>query len=350
MRYWQNESAVEKVGCFKVRLSYLLLSLSHRFFHAFLGLFEANGFTGHKIRIWNKHQNCKREFCFLWSWSDIAYVTTYDDYQMWLWCRIVLCFCSHFRRVKETNDDDEIIVRTFVNQQLLEIAAILDYSMDEMGRYAILLVGVFEENARLLQWLVFFSSVQRDRSTFCSFVQHHQLELRTSKTYSKRQKLVQNKKIDVQNLENIGSPLVFFTRIFFGTMRLFFGFHQRIPFVCFDILQHNGCQKNPKGLPFYIFRHCDTVKKISFLIFFRKFLNLPRVSLIFFIFCNQLEFHKVQRVPLSQFWALDIAPTLAVPCLLFFSAPQFIAEREENHDLCCVFFPNSAKTPLFTPF
>ena len=29
------------------------------------------------------------------------------------------------------------------------------------------LVGVFEENARLLQWLV-FSSVQRDRFTFCT--------------------------------------------------------------------------------------------------------------------------------------------------------------------------------------
>ena len=37
------------------------------------------------------------------------------------------------------------------------------------------------------------------------------------------------KNIDVQNLENVGSPLVFFTLIFFGTMRLFlkfFGFHQ----------------------------------------------------------------------------------------------------------------------------
>ena len=37
---------------------------------------------------------------------------------------------------------------------------------------------------------------------------------------------------------------------------------------------------------------------------------------IFLIFCNQLEFHKAQRVPLLQFWALDIAPTLAVPGLL----------------------------------
>ena len=54
-----------------------------------------------------------------------------------------------------------------------------------------------------------------------------------------------------------------------------------LPFVCFDILQHNGCRKIPKGPPFYIFRHCDTVQK-SYFIFFRKFLkNLPRVPFIF---------------------------------------------------------------------
>ena len=183
---------------------------------------------------------------------------------MWLWCRIVLCFCSHFRRVKETNDDDEIIVRTFVNQQLLEIAAILDYSMDEMGRYAILLVGVFEENARLLQWLVFFSSVQRDRSTFCSFVQHHQLELRTSKTYSKRQKLVQNKKIDVQNLENIGSPLVFFTRIFFGTMRLFLDSTKGFPSFVSIFCNTMDVKKIPKGSPFTFFGTVTLLKKSHF--------------------------------------------------------------------------------------
>ena len=33
------------------------------------------------------------------------------------------------------------------------------------------------------------------------------------------------------------------------------------PFICFDILQHDGCQKVAKGPPFYIFRHCDTVQK-----------------------------------------------------------------------------------------
>ena len=46
-----------------------------------------------------------------------------------------------------------------------------------------------------------------------------------------------------------------------------------LPFVCFNILQHNGCQKFSKGPPFYIFRHCDTVQM--------SVQNL-------FIFCNQL--------------------------------------------------------------
>ena len=65
-----------------------------------------------------------------------------------------------------------------------------------------------EEFARLLQWLVFFRQFNSIGPLFCSFVQHHQLELRTSKTNSKRWNLVQNKNIDVQNLEN-RIPLVF---------------------------------------------------------------------------------------------------------------------------------------------
>ena len=39
-------------------------------------------------------------------------------------------------------------------------------------------------------------------------------------------------------------------------------------------------------------------------------------SIFFFIFCNQLEFHKARRVLPFQFWALDMAPTLAVLGLL----------------------------------
>ena len=83
----------------------------------------------------------------------------------------------------------------------------------------------------------------------CSIVQQ-QLELRTSKTYSKRQNLVHNKNIDVQNLENIG-PLWCFPLGFFRHYATFFGFHQRVS--PSDNLQHNGCQKIPKSPPFTIF-------------------------------------------------------------------------------------------------
>ena len=44
-----------------------------------------------------------------------------------------------------------------------------------------------------------------------------------------------------------------------------------LAFVCFDILQHNGSRKIAKGPPFYIFRHCDTVQKSHFKIFFGNF-------------------------------------------------------------------------------
>ena len=140
------------------------------------------------------------------------------------------------------------------------------------------LVGVLEENVRLLQWLVFFSQFNAIDRIFCSFVQHHQIELRTSKTYSKRQSLVQNKNIDVQNLENIGCPpLVFFTRIFFGTMRLFWNFldsNKGSPLRLFRYFATQWISKNPTGSPFYIFWHSDTVQK-SHLNFFWGLANVP---------------------------------------------------------------------------
>ena len=70
-------------------------------------------------------------------------------------------------------------------------------------------------------------------------------------------------------------------------MRLFFEIFwiapKDAPFICFDILQHNGCQKIAKGPPFYIFRHCDTVQKSHFKKFFWEIFScLQRVPLQFF--------------------------------------------------------------------
>ena len=62
------------------------------------------------------------------------------------------------------------------------------------------------------------------------------------------------------------------------------------PFKFFDILQQTEVSKSPKGPPFLVFRHYETVSKISFFVFFRKFFQkififfkcLQRVLLNFF--------------------------------------------------------------------
>ena len=157
----------------------------------------------------------------------------------------------------------------------------------------------------------FFGQFNAIGQLFYSFVQHHQLELRTSKRYSKRQNLVQNKNIDVQNLKNIGL-LVFFTRIFFGTLHFFLkfsGFHQRVSPSFVQIFCNTMDVKKSQRVPPLTFFDTVTLFKNLILIFFQNFQN-------------QLEFHKAQRVPLLQFWALDIAPTLAVPGLFQIKGPR----------------------------
>ena len=88
-------------------------------------------------------------------------------------------------------------------------------------------------------------------------------------------------------------PLVFFTRICFGTKRLFWTFLD-----------------STKGSPSFVSifcnimdveksqRHCDTVRKSHFKKFFGNFLKpLKGPSLFFFKFCSQLEIRKAQGVP-----------------------------------------------------
>ena len=128
------------------------------------------------------------------------------------------------------------------------------------------------------------------------FVQHHQLELRTSKKYSKRQKLVHNKTIDVQNLENIGSPHWCFSHEFFRYyatfLEVFWIPPKDIPFVCFDFLQNSGCQKIPKDPPFTFFGTMTLFKNLI-LIFFRKFFKISQGSPFNF-------FHILQLTGVSQ--------------------------------------------------
>ena len=109
------------------------------------------------------------------------------------------------------------------------------------------------------------------------------------------------------------SPLVFFTLIFrkYAIFELFWIPPKGLPFVCFDILQHNGCQKIPKGPPFTFFGTVTLFKNLI-KIFLGNFFKSPKGSPSFFSYFATNWSFTAQRVPLLQFRALDIAPTLAV--------------------------------------
>ena len=161
------------------------------------------------------------------------------------------------------------------------------------------LVGVFEENTDFYSGSFFFRQFNAIGPLFCSFVQHRQLELWTSKRYSKPQNLVENKNIDVQNLENIG-PLWCFSLGFFSALCDFFlklfGFHQRVSPSIFSIFCITMDLKKSQRVPsFTIFGTVTLFKNFKI---FSIFFNVSKGSPFNFLkFCNQLEFHKAQRVP-----------------------------------------------------
>ena len=93
-----------------------------------------------------------------------------------------------------------------------------------------------------------------------------------------------------------------FRAIFFGTVRLAKG----SPFKFFDILQQTEVSKSPKSPPFLVFRHYETVSKISFFVFFSKifpikilyFLNVSKRSpLNFFDILQQTGISKSRKGP-----------------------------------------------------
>ena len=138
---------------------------------------------------------------------------------------------------------------------------------------------------------------------FCSFVQQRQTSTTSNLNNSNLRSASKTKrknKTDVQNLKN---PHI--APLFFGTMRLFETFWiapKGPPFIFFDILQHNGCQKIAKGPPFYIFRHCDTVQKSHFKKFFGKFFHVPKGSpLQFFSFLQPAGVSQSPKGPPFKF-------------------------------------------------
>ena len=72
---------------------------------------------------------------------------------------------------------------------------------------------------------------------------------------------------------------------FFGTMRLFETFWiapKGPPFICFDILQHNGCQKIAKGSPFTLFGTVTLFKNLIKNFFLGNFFMSPKGPPSFF--------------------------------------------------------------------
>ena len=164
---------------------------------------------------------------------------------------------------------------------------------------------------------------------FCSV--HFFNNLANLRSASKTKKKTKQNKQNLDNTLTISPkpPPPHFFRHYATFFETFWIAPKGPPFICFDILKHNGCQKIPKGPPFYIFRHCDTVQKSHFKIFLGNFFQslkgppfnffhilqpagvsqspkgppftfFDTVTLFnsfFFIFCHQLEFHKTQRVP-----------------------------------------------------
>ena len=117
-------------------------------------------------------------------------------------------------------------------------------------------------------------------------------------SYSKRQELIQSKKRPPEPLKYIKDPPVGYLGVFhigfFSELRLFFKnfwiASQGPPFN----FATEWMLKNPKGPPFYIFRHCDTVQKSNF---FWGFLSPKAPPFIFFHILQQTGVSKSPKGP-----------------------------------------------------
>ena len=106
------------------------------------------------------------------------------------------------------------------------------------------------ERARLLQWLVFFPFFVRLQTSSCSFSQ------KLFRAFAKAD-------------DTEGSLL----SIFFRHCATFFSIclpSKGPTFKFFDILQQTKVPKSPKGLPFCVFLHYETVQTSHFYFFFEN--------------------------------------------------------------------------------
>ena len=99
-------------------------------------------------------------------------------------------------------------------------------------------------------------------------------------------------------------------------MRLFlkfFGLHQRVPLHLFQYFATQWMSKNCKGPPFTFFGTVTLFKNLIKKIFWEIFSCLQRVPPSFFLnFLQPAGVSQSPKGPPFKFWALDMAPTLAV--------------------------------------
>ena len=132
--------------------------------------------------------------------------------------------------------------------------------------------GRFRRKCTTLTVASFFRYFSAIGPLFCSFVQQLD-ELRRFNTLNLRTSPIQKeiKLTSTTSKTHFGYLGVFHLAFFQhnATFLKFFGFHQRngLPFVCFVILQHNGCQKIPKDHHFTIFGTVTLFKNLFFKFF-----------------------------------------------------------------------------------
>ena len=153
-----------------------------------------------------------------------------------------------------------------------------------------------------LQWIVFFRQFNAIGPLFVHLFNIINLNYERPKLTRNAEPRPKQKHRRPELRKHRIPPLAFFTRIFSALCDffIFFGFQQRVSSSFVSIFYNTMVLKKSQRVPSFTFFGTVTLQKFHFKIFFWKFLKIFS-PLTFVIFCNQLEFHKAQRVPLLQF-------------------------------------------------
>ena len=184
------------------------------------------------------------------------------------------------------------------------------------------------KRARLLQWLVFFlffSSDHRPHRVCTTFYRFYCVY--SSVVFTRVWALA-----SARNLEQFFrhcatlsfffrhcATLSFFFRHCATFLRFFFRLQRVPPSSFFDIFQQTKVPKSPKGLPFYVYRHYETVQNSFFVFFFVFCFQRVPLQFIWYLATNWIfekpEGSRYYRFKNCAFWPSDIGPTLDVPVL-----------------------------------